>query len=525
MVHGVAPFSSPVSSDDLGRKCRLTHGRTMKRQIAAGVLAGAIFCLDNLSALGGGIATLYVLVLLLASDRLRRPVLISWSFGCAFLTVVSFLLVHGLHAEVNNFVRMVVSLAAISVTTGLLLYSETMNGRVEREERRSRRILNALATAIWEHDFQLVASRLKALRAQGVLDLRSYIAEHPAFVNEMRHLVRITDVNNTALALMGVRSKDEFFRRLAELLPDTDTTFADCLVAIDEQRDMFQAEATVISADGSPIDIIVAFSLAPGTDLSRVPGSILDIRQRKRLESTVARTRSELERAQRSASVAAMSASIAHEINQPLSAIQNYASAASRWLDRAEPRIEETRQALASLEHAVAYTYDVMQRIRNLVGGAKAEMEPVDLKELIAATVALVKSDVEASGARITFAAAGAPPMLVLADEILIKQLLINLISNASQAMERAGSTDRLIAVSVTCEETAAVIHVRDHGPGLDETDTANVFDAFFTTRPDGMGLGLAICRSIVDMHGGDISAVNRREGGAEVRIGLPLNL
>ncbi|WP_313535759.1 ATP-binding protein [Sphingomonas sp.] len=490
------------------------------RALAASLLALGIFWIDSFTSFHSAIATLYVLVLLLAGPSLARRELLGWSIACAALTVTSFVVVHRNAPSADAALRLVVSLATNAVTTALLLHRIVLDAHVAREERRYATMTDTLAIAIWEHDFSCVDAAIRALRAGGVTDLRSYLRAHPDFVAEIRRQVRITDVNQTALDLMGVPSKAAFFRKLGDFLPETDASFADCILAIDERRPMFQAETQVIAADGSPIDIIVAFSLAPGTCLAHVPGSILDIRQRKRLETTVERTRIELERVQRTAAIGAMSASIAHEINQPISAVQSYADAAARWLARPEPDLHEVRLSLAGLHQAVANVHAVIQRVRSLVGGSQGDMRPLQLGSLVADTLAIAARDLDAHGARIEVAPLGEPR--VVGDPILLKHLLLNLITNALQAMEAADVEDKRLDLTLHAEADHVLLLLRDHGPGL-APEIAEPFETFATTKPGGMGLGLSICRSIVELHDGRIALSNHPDGGAIAAIELPL--
>lgn len=494
--------------------------RVRLRALAAALLALGIFWFDSFTSFHSAIATLYAVVLLLAGTRLDRRQLVGWSMACAALTLTSFLIVHHAAPATEAALRLLVSLAANAVTTALLLHRIVLDQRVAREERRYATMTDTLAIAIWEHDFRPVADAIAALRAQGVTDLAAHLRAHPALVADLRRQVRITDVNQTALDLMGVPSKAAFFRKLGDFLPETDTSFADCILAIDERRAMFQTETQVLAANGTPIDVIVAFSLAPDVSLAHVPGSILDIRERKRLETTVERTRIELERVQRTAAIGAMSASIAHEINQPISAVQSYADSAARWLARPEPDLAEVRLSLAGLNRAVANIHAVIQRVRALVGGAQGELAPLGLGTLITDTLAIAARDMDAHGARLRLSAPGEPK--VMGDPILLKHLLLNLITNALQAMEAADVDDPILDLTLHAEADRVLLLLRDHGPGLSDA-IAEPFETFATTKPGGMGLGLSICRSIVELHDGRITLTNHPDGGALAAIELPL--
>ncbi len=515
MAFAADPATSMAAGTGVSRSLPVT------RQVAAALLAVAIFWADTFTDFGSAFATLYVLVLLLACNRAARAHIFGWSAVCALFTVASFAFVHGMTAHADATLRMVISLGANAVTTGLLLHRQAVDDRATRGERRHEDTLNSLAVAIWEHDFRPVAAAIAAVRAAGVEDLPAFLDENPDFIVSARSLVRITDVNETALDLMGVPSKQAFFEHLSDFLPESDASFRECILAIDERRDMFQAETQVRAANGEPIDIFVAFSLSPDRGLDRVPGSIFDIRQRKRLEMTVERTRSELDKVQRSAALGAMSAMIAHEINQPLTAVQGFAFSAQRWIERDVPDLDEARQALAGLHDAVLNVHEVMQRVRNLVGNSQTENAPVNLHTLIRNTVSFASRDVEAQGARISFSHC-APDVMILGDRVLLKHLLLNLIANALQAMEIPSREEKLIEIDLSLAGNQASIIVRDTGPGLPASTREKLFEPFFTTKPVGMGLGLSICRSIVELHDGQITLANHPEGGTRVSLTLP---
>jgi PAS domain-containing protein len=433
------------------------------RQIAAAGLAGAIFWADAFTRLGSAIATLYVLVLLMASDRISRTLLVAWSAGCAALTLTAFGIAHGRDANIDAIGRMIVSLGAVAVTTGMLFHRQVMDARVARERQRHEGMLNSLAVAIWEHDFTPVAAAIDAVRASGVSDLRAFLDANPGFVVATRALVQITDVNETALEMMGVPTKQAFFQRLSDFLPETDESFYDCILAIDERREMFQAETRMITASGEMIDVIVAFSLSPDRCLHSVPGSILDNRQRKRLESTIEGTRRNWTRS----SAVLHSARCPHQSltkSTNLSAIQSFSNSAMRWMERDEPDLEEVRSS-DGLRSAVVNVYEVMQRVRNLVGSSRGDA-PVNLRSLICDTVSFANRDADTHGAKLMFSHA-AHDVVIMGDRILLKHLLLNLITNAMQAMEEMKRGEKLIEISLWARGDEAQITIRDQGPGL----------------------------------------------------------
>lgn len=389
-------------------------------------------------------------------------------------------------------------------------------------EHRYRTIFETLAVAIWEHDFRDVKRELDALRARGVTDIRRHIAEHPDFVIRMRRLVRITDVNQTALRLMEVPTKDEFFSHLDGFLPENDASFAHCLIAIAEGHPVFQEETVVRSRTGRLIPIIVVLSFPPNDErLERIQASIVDITERLAFQEALEKSRRELEHAAQAAMIGEISASIAHEVSQPLSAIMTFVQAAQRWLDRPEPDIEEARVALEDAIISTEQAAAVVKRVRMLLGKAKSDSGDVAIDVLITNAIRLKQKELSVRDIRVSLSL-DAGMRTIHGDRILLQQAFVNIIVNAMQAMDETQPCERMLAIETRGDGDNLTIRFSDTGHGLKQTEEA-LFKAFATTKPDGMGLGLAMCRSIVTAHNGTISINDRDDRrGARVEINLP---
>ena len=493
---------------------------TASRLAPAASLGATIFCLDAFAGIGGALALLYILVLLAIGDRATIAETLVAGSACAALTIAAFLLHHLPRPDDAATLPTGISLVAIGAATASLSRTRATAARLRASELRYRTSLDTLAIGVWETDFSAAAHAIAEARAHGVGDLRRYLTDNPKFVAYARDLVRITAANETALAMLAGQHSG-FATRLSAILADDPAAFADCILAIDERRPIFQAETALRTAAGERIDVIVAFRLGVDATLSRVPASVLDITDRKRLEGQVRETREQLAQVQRASAVAALSASIAHELNQPLSALQSYADAAMRWADRDPPDIAENRVALAGVIESVRYARDVIRRVRRLVGGAPANLAPLDLNRLVKDNRALLRREAIDRGADITFVLAP-HPAIVDGDAILLKQVLINLVINALQAMEPLSPAERRVTIEVRLSPHAAELLVADTGPGIPGPTGEAVFETFFTTKPDGMGLGLAICRAAMDSHGGTITLENGPAAGAVARLTLP---
>jgi two-component system, LuxR family, sensor kinase FixL len=507
------------------QRSEMRFGQTRRhryRVALGGMLALAIFTVDTFTMLASAVAVLYVLVIVLAGDFGSRTLIRATSVACGLLTAVSFLYSHGDDWESQATLRLLFSLAANLVTTLLLLRWVGDRAALEASEHRYRTIFETLAIAIWENDFREVKGELDRLRKQGVTDLRQYLADHPDFVDRMRKAVRITDVNQTALKLMGVPAKDRFFKSLDDFLPDTDMGFTHFLVGIFEGQTDFQSETVVRSRDGRLIPILVALSFpSDGEGLDRIQASVIDMTERHEFQEALEASRQELEQASRAAMIGEISASIAHEVNQPLSAIMTLVQAGRRWLNRTPPDIEEAKAALQDAVTATEHAAEVVKRVRLLLGKAKSESAEVAVDSAIADAVHLKQKELVADGVQLNLSL-NAAAITVRGDRVLLQQAFLNIISNAIHAMDAADT--RILMIQSGPDADGLVIRFTDSGAGLGSMAPESLFKPFNTTKPNGMGLGLAMCRSIVMAHSGTISIRDRQNGpGVVVEVRLPI--
>ncbi|ORE90370.1 ATP-binding protein [Aurantimonas sp. 22II-16-19i] len=390
-------------------------------------------------------------------------------------------------------------------------------------EERYRTIFNSLAIGIWEHDLRPLETMIAAVRAAGVTDFRRYVAEHPAWVSQARASVAITDVNDTALRMLKVPAKQDFYRRLDEFLVDPGESFATFIVAMAEGRTSFEAEAAVRTLDGETIRVLVAMRFpCRHTSLERVHASILDLTQRVRMEERLEETRRELEHAMRAATMGEVSASIAHEVNQPLSAITTYADAARRWLRRDPPDMEEARLALDEVVVAARHAGDVVKRVRSLLGKATPDSAPLALGAAVTQALRFVERDLATHRVALSVDLPERP-LMIEGDMILLQQVFINLMVNAVQAMEAVSAGARRLSISAVPEGDRVAITFADTGPGFPPEVAARAFQAFFTTKDKGMGLGLSMCRSIIEAHRGTIVLGDPPGDGGTILIRLPV--
>jgi signal transduction histidine kinase len=218
-----------------------------------------------------------------------------------------------------------------------------------------------------------------------------------------------------------------------------------------------------------------------------------------------------------------LAASISHEVMQPLAAVVNNASAGLRWLARQPPDVEEARDAVGRIIRDGERASDVIGRIRALSKKAPPRKDGLAINEAILEVMALTHGEVVKNGVSVqTQLAEGLPR--IQGDRVQLQQVILNLILNAVEAMSGVSEGSRELLISTGNDALGGVlVAVQDSGPGLNPESVDRLFDAFYTTKPGGMGMGLSICRSIVDAHGGRIWASRTAGPGATVQFTLPL--
>jgi len=280
--------------------------------------------------------------------------------------------------------------------------------------------------------------------------------------------------------------------------------------------------------DGSRVPVLVgAATLDEGGN--QVIAFLLDLTERKAAEDALREserrfreTQMQLAHANRVATMGQLTASVAHEVNHPIAATRTNAQAGLRWLGAESPNLDEARQALDRIVRDSDRAGAVVQRIRNLSKKATPRDERVELNTAIREVIEITRSEAIKNGVSVQTNLVGGL-LLVLGDRVELQQVILNLILNAFEAMSEAreGSRGLLITTS-EAESGDALVAVRDSGPGLTPAALENLFKAFHTTKPNGLGLGLSICRSIIEAHGGRLWASANAPRGAVFQFTLP---
>ena len=290
------------------------------------------------------------------------------------------------------------------------------------------------------------------------------------------------------------------------------------------KRAGFQREYRIVLPDGS-----VKYLQTVGQPGSPEPralefvGTVMDITERRLAEEALRSAQEDLIRVARLTTMGELAASLAHEINQPLAAIAANAFSGLRWLEQDPPNLAEARAAFSHIEHDGVRAGDVIRGLRGLARKSGPQLTPLDIHGAIAEVLVLTRGELQQHGVVLhTDLASG--DRLVLGDKVQLQQVLLNLIMNAIQAMVTVRDRRRELTVSVVRAEPGHVqVTVEDTGPGLDPAIAQRIFEPFFTTKSDGLGMGLPICRSIVEAHAGHLWASPRAPHGTALRFTVPM--
>ncbi|SUS03376.1 Two-component hybrid sensor and regulator [uncultured Defluviicoccus sp.] len=394
---------------------------------------------------------------------------------------------------------------------------------LQNSEFRYRNIFRAMSVSFWELDFSEVGAMLRALRKSGVQDFAAHFAEHPEFVRDMMRATRVLDVNDYAVMLQGRGDKGALLGNVEPLWPETsNAVYAASVIAAITGKPGFSAETRMRKIDGTefPAHFTASFP-KEGVASARLLIGVIDISERVAAQEKLRAVQAEFAHAARLSTLGELAASIAHEVNQPLAAIATNASAGLRWLDRPEPNLEEVRALAARIAGDAKRAGDIIARIRSMAARRATESTPLSVKSVIEEAASFLRHDLQAQQVTLQLSL---PPDLppVLGDRTQLQQVVVNLAINAAQAMAQSGAEKRRITISAARQEGGILITVDDTGPGIPPEHVDRLFESFFTTKEAGMGIGLPICKSIVEAHGGQIEAENRATGGARFSFTLP---
>jgi C4-dicarboxylate-specific signal transduction histidine kinase len=359
-----------------------------------------------------------------------------------------------------------------------------------------------------------------------VRDLEAYFLAHPEVVRDLMRSTQVVDLNDHSVRLFGRGDRAEMLGTIDRYWPDESIqVYARCVVKslAGLPNNIEVTRLKTLEEKEFECLFTACFSqenIARGVILI----GIIDLSELAAARHALQIMQTELAHAARISILGELSASITHEINQPLTSISTYAQAALRWLQRPEPNLPEVENALLQIVDEAQRTDDVISRIRGMALRRPAEDSDVFINDVVQDSLQFTDHELRKHSVRLTtdLAALLAP---IRADRVLLQQVIVNLVINAAQAMASTDLSKReLLVRTENLHANKIRLEVIDSGPGIAQGLEGKLFESFFTTKATGMGMGLPICRSIVEAAGGQIQLANRNDGlkGAKVTLTLP---
>ncbi len=339
-----------------------------------------------------------------------------------------------------------------------------------------------------------------------------------------------------ALLMIGVnRARSELEVRVAQRTAELTRANEDLSLEIAErkraeeklrQSEAYLAEAQKLTHTGSwtvkHLHTVGHPVLDASGNLVQFVGSSTDITERKQAEEALRQAQSDLAHVSRVTTMGELTASLAHEVNQPIAAAITDANTCLRWLNRDHPDVEEAREAASRMVKDATRAAEIVSRTRLLFKKGTPQWELVDINEIIREMVALMRSEVTRHSISVRTELAEDVPQLT-GDRVQLQQVLMNLMINAIDAMKDGDGTRELAVKSQRAENEQLMVSISDTGVGLPPQQADQIFNAFFTTKPHGTGMGLRISRSIIESHGGRLWAADNSPRGASFHLTLPV--
>jgi PAS domain S-box-containing protein len=312
-------------------------------------------------------------------------------------------------------------------------------------------------------------------------------------------------------------------QRLQRIHPEDRARWQAALDRAIAERSNYEVEFRILLPDGSVkhLHTIGHPVLNASGDLAQFVGSSTDITQRKLAEEALRQAQGDLAHVSRMTTMGELTASLAHEVNQPIAAAVIDANTCLRWLTRDQPDLEEAREAALRMAKDATRAADIVSRIRLLFKKVSPQRELVDVNEVVRELIVLLHSEATRYAISVRAELASDLPQ-VMGDRVQLQQVLMNLLLNGIDAMKDLGTTRELIIHSQPAKNQQLIVSVSDTGVGLPPQQAEQIFNAFFTTKPDGTGMGLRISRSIIESHGGRLWAADNSPRGARFCFTLP---
>ncbi|MGO4194094.1 sensor histidine kinase [Rhizobium sp. YAF28] len=327
----------------------------------------------------------------------------------------------------------------------------------------------------------------------------------------------IADANEMAVSLLQASSSDDLVGPASYLFAASPETIKRLMRAWFDGTKLFSEPMKMRSFKGAVLDVKLSVTFPSAESLDTLLVVLEDITGRRQPHEHEV---DPLHTA-RLSMLGRLATSIAHEVNQPLAAIVTDCETTMRHLSRDEPNLAKLGELAARMAASAHRASEIVKRVRGMASGQTNTRMPLDLNDIVKDALSFVGHETDMHAIRLSVACGPGLPAF-LGDRIQMQQVVVNLLVNAIEAVVSSGRRPRRIEIATSEADGRVQFSIRDSGDGISAADLGRIFDCFYTTKQDGVGVGLSICQSIVLNHGGDISAANAGDGGALFRVSLP---
>jgi len=473
------------------KRCKQLFISDAMALLAAIAVGSMIFIINSILDVEVAPTLLYITLVFMSANIFSIPVFLTVAASCIAFLTFNFIVDAGYRDEklIAGFVRCLIALTTITL---LALRSKKSSESLRRKEA-----------------FFMGAQKLSRTGSIGfIIDKDETVSWSAESARIFEYPVDLTPT----VALIKDRTH-----------PDDLAIFESVLERAARQEWHIEVEHRLVMADGRIKHVhMIANPLFNHHGRVEYVGAVKDVTAARQAEEALFHSQAKLAHVTRVTSMGELAASIAHEINQPLAAVITSGESCKRWINRPEPDLEEARRSLDRIIQNSCRASEVIACIRALSRQSDVQRKTEVFDDIVSDSLNLMQHEISSHQARLSLVA-GAPGACVKGDRVQLQQVIINLIINACQAMANVHDRARLLRISTSVQDNEAVLEVADWGTGIAQDILATLFDPFFTTKHNGLGMGLAICRSIIEFHGGRIWVTSTVGVGTRFVFAIPL--
>ncbi|MBV6826352.1 PAS domain-containing protein [Pseudomonas sp. PD9R] len=473
------------------KRCKALFLSDALAWLAAVTVGSMIFIINSLLEIDVAPTLLYITLVFMSANVFSIPVFLTAAISCVVILTISFIVDEGYRDQrlIAGFVRCLIALTTITL---LALRSKRATDTLRRKEA-----------------FFLGAQKLSHTGSVG------FIPDDEKAVSWSDESARIFEYPLDAaptIAMIRARTHPDDLPIVESVLQQA--ARQECLIEVEHRLIMPDGRIKYVQMIANPL-------FNHGGRIEYV-GALMDVTASKHAEEALFHSQAKLAHVTRVTAMSELAASIAHEINQPLAAVIASGESCKRWINRPEPNLEEARRSLDRVIQNSCRASDVIACIRALSRQSEVQRKAEAFDEIVSDSLSLMQHDTASHQVR-AHLQLGASGAYIQGDRVQLQQVIINLIINACQAMANVHDRPRTLRINTSINNNEAVLEVADSGTGIAEDILTSLFDPFFTTKHNGLGMGLSICRSIIEFHGGRIGVTSTVGLGTQFFFAIPL--